>query len=289
MKLARIISRSHKIEPQITKDPGTQPNVNSGLQTIKVLTYNIHHGRGTDGHYNLERIAKVIKAQDPDIVALQEVEKFRTRTSHDDQPAVLAELLGMHHVFAPIRTVCLQDSHSEAAYGNAILTKFPVLACETFCLKYTNTVEPRGCLHATVEVNGYPLHVFCVHLGLRYRERHFQIERLLSTDIVSNDRFGSGPRVLLGDFNNWWPVKSGRLLEQHFDDACVVTGRRRHGTFGKYFNVLCLDYIFTSRDLKVEHYEVIKQGAARVASDHRPVVCSLSFRDSAGGNGRAGR
>jgi endonuclease/exonuclease/phosphatase family metal-dependent hydrolase len=250
---------------------------------VRLMTYNIHHGRGTDGKYDLDRISRVIKSADPDIVALQEIEQFRARTHRHDQPAMLAEMLGLNHAYARVRTHCLRDSHHQAAYGNAILTKFPVLAEEHFSLSYTNTLEPRGCLHVTVDVSGKPLHVFCVHLGLRYRERHYQMERLLSEDIVHSPRFGSGPKILMGDFNNWWPVKSARGMHPHFENACVVTGRRRHGTFNGFFDVLCLDYIFASYDLKVESYEVIKNGAAKVASDHRPVLCSVSFKDDAAG------
>src|SRR6187401_3225015 len=120
MKLARILSRKGSGKPadNARKLPLPQPadpqsnGASASVRSIKVLTYNIHHGRGTDGKYSLERIASVIAAQDPDIVALQEVEKFRTRTAHDDQPEHLAELLGMKHVFAPIRTHCLRDSHT---------------------------------------------------------------------------------------------------------------------------------------------------------------------------------
>jgi endonuclease/exonuclease/phosphatase family metal-dependent hydrolase len=176
-----------------------------------------------------------------------------------------------------VRTHCLRDTHHHAAYGNAILTRLPILAEEHFNLSYNKTLEPRGCLHVTVDTGLKPLHVFCVHLGLRYRERHYQVDRLLSDEVVNSPKFGTGPKVLMGDFNNWWPVKSAQKIHPHFENACVVTGRHRHGTFNKYWDVLCLDYIFASRDLKVEAFEVVKDGIAKVASDHRPVICSLSI------------
>ncbi|MGI8907119.1 MAG: endonuclease/exonuclease/phosphatase family protein [Candidatus Sumerlaeaceae bacterium] len=267
-------SSSHKSPPAA---------ISTEKKTVRLMTYNIHHGRGTDGKYDLSRIARVIEAANPEIVALQEIEQFRLRTHRDDQPALLAEKLGMNLAFARVRTHCLRDSHHHASFGNAILTRFPILAEEHFSLTYANTLEPRGCLHVTVDAGGRPLHVFCVHLGLRYRERHYQMERLLSEDIVHSPRFGEGPKVLMGDFNNWWPVKSARGMHPHFENACIVTGRRRHGTFNKYFDVLCLDYIFASNELKVESFEVLKNGAAKVASDHRPVVCSVSFNNGDGG------
>lgn len=255
-----------------------------GGTTVKLMTYNIHHGRGLDGKYDLARIADVIRGISPDVVALQEIEQHRWRTGGDDQPALLAEQLGMYYAFARIRTDCLPDNNHKAAYGNAILSRYPIVAEEQFCLRYSDTVEPRGCLHATLDVEGRPLHVFCVHLGLRFRERHFQVERLLSEEVVNSPKFGKGPKVLLGDFNNWWPVKSAKLVDQYFSNACIVSGRRRHGTFNRVFDVLCLDYIFASRDLQVLNFEVVRDGLARVASDHRPVVCTVHMEASAGEN-----
>ena len=67
--------------------------------SLKVLCWNIHHGRGADGNVNLERIAAVIREHAPDIVMLQEVDKNCKRTGRIDQPAELARLTGMKQVF----------------------------------------------------------------------------------------------------------------------------------------------------------------------------------------------
>ncbi|MCX7717057.1 MAG: endonuclease/exonuclease/phosphatase family protein [Candidatus Sumerlaeaceae bacterium] len=244
---------------------------------VRLLTYNIHHGRGLDRRYDLERIARVIEHERPDIVALQEVEKHRKRTRADNQPAWLAKRLGMHHVFARIVDHRYEEKHPDAYYGVAVLSRFPITAHHHFNLSYRAGIEPRGCLHAAVEVEGTPLHVFCVHLGLRLRERDYQMARLLSDDIVGHERFGQGPRVLLGDFNNWWPVASARLISQHFRNACLVTGRKRLRTYGSYFSLLCLDYVFTSADLRVVSCEVVSTRLARIASDHRPLSCTVEM------------
>src|SRR5688572_255745 len=59
--------------------------------TVRVLTYNVHHGEGTDGKVDLPRIAAVIKAADPDLVALQEVDNKCRRSGKVDQTAELAK------------------------------------------------------------------------------------------------------------------------------------------------------------------------------------------------------
>lgn len=230
-----------------------------------------------DRHYDLKRIAQVIREADPDVVALQEIERFRTRTRRDNQPVLLARELGMQVAFARVCEFGKKDEFRRGAYGIAILSKYPILAQEHFDLSFDGAGENRGCLHATVDAHGHKVHVFCVHLGLRYRERHFQVERLLSHDVVNNPKFGNGARILMGDFNNWWPVRSAKLVDVHFHNACMATGRKRLRTFGRYFNYLCLDYIYTSRDLNIVSCEVIKSPLARVASDHRPVTCTVEL------------
>src|ERR1700674_4341999 len=67
--------------------------------TLRVLTYNIHHGEGTDGRVDLSRLAGVMKSVQPDIVALQEVDRGTERSGGVDQLAELERLTGMHAEF----------------------------------------------------------------------------------------------------------------------------------------------------------------------------------------------
>src|SRR6478609_2091418 len=77
-----------------------------GKNRLRVLTYNLHHGEGTDGKLDLKRIAEVIKATQPDVVALQEVDRNVKRTNQVDQPAEYAKLTAMNAGFA--RAIDLQ-------------------------------------------------------------------------------------------------------------------------------------------------------------------------------------
>src|SRR6185295_11676569 len=88
---------------------------------FRVMTYNIHHGEGADGRVDLLRVAEVVKQEKADIVALQEVDKGVERTKRRDLPAELAALTGMTCVFS-------NNFHYQGGeYGNAVLTRFPVL------------------------------------------------------------------------------------------------------------------------------------------------------------------
>lgn len=75
------------------------PSAAKAGSILRVLTYNIHHGRGTDDLVDIPRIAAVIKALQPDLVALQEVDQRTRRTGGVDQTARLAELTQLHGQF----------------------------------------------------------------------------------------------------------------------------------------------------------------------------------------------
>src|SRR5690606_15119708 len=89
---------------------------------LRVLSYNIHHAEGVDRKLDVERIAKIIVAAKPDLVALQEVDQKVTRTRGVDQPAELARLTGMHMAFGG--NIRLQGGE----YGNAVLSRWPIKA-----------------------------------------------------------------------------------------------------------------------------------------------------------------
>src|SRR3954464_14075569 len=85
---------------------------------VRVVTYNIHHCEGMDGNTDLPRIAKIISAQKPDIVALQAVDQKTERSGGVDQAAELGKLTGLKAMFS--RTIEVDGG----GYGNAVLTNF---------------------------------------------------------------------------------------------------------------------------------------------------------------------
>lgn len=87
---------------------------------LRVMTYNIRWGLGTDRRYDLERVAAVIAAVEPDLVGLQEIERGSPRSRFRDQPALLGRRLGMHVAFGP--SLCLGSWQ----FGNALLSRLPI-------------------------------------------------------------------------------------------------------------------------------------------------------------------
>jgi len=227
---------------------------------LRVTTYNIHRSRGLDGRSRLERIIGVLEEVDADIVALQEVLA--------PQAAKLAAALGMHVVFGATRL------HARHPYGNLCLSRLPVVGHATYSLT-CRPFEPRGCLRADVDSGRGQLHVFNVHLGLHYGERVRQV-RMLSR-IIDRRRL-RGPRLLVGDFNEWFDGHASRLLGDEFGHAPGRGSRAR--THPSLFPMFPLDRIYHDPAVKVERIAVHRSRLARVASDHLPAYADLRLEPS---------
>ena len=105
---------------------------------LRIMCYNIRHGRGMDEVVDLTRTANVIKAWNPDLVAVQEVDQNTQRTNKTDQTKILAEKLGMHCVFG--KAIDLQGG----GYGLAILSRFPILEDRMILLPQEGQREQRA-------------------------------------------------------------------------------------------------------------------------------------------------
>lgn len=238
---------------------------------LTVVSYNIHRGVGLDGRLDLDRIAGVIAEISPDVVGLQEVVRGRG-PGPADQIAYLARRLGMQPIMGVTR------AHGDGAYGNAVLTRLPVVGAARFDLSRERR-EPRGCLRVDLDTAGAVLHVFNCHLGLGARERRGQIELLVR--IVRASAGLDGPRMLMGDFNEWYPGPVTRALEREFPSPAHA--RRR--THPAVFPLFHLDRIYWDAQLAVEAVHAHRSRLARVASDHLPVVARFGLPRGPGGTG----
>jgi endonuclease/exonuclease/phosphatase family metal-dependent hydrolase len=234
---------------------------------LTLVSYNIHSGIGTDGRFDLHRICEVLQEIDADVIALQEVGDFRGRTSREDQPELLADLLGMHMAFGP--NVVRQGRR----YGNAILTRLRILQSKNYDLSVPRR-EPRGALRCDLDLGGgKPLHVFCLHLGLSIGERRTQEELLLSSDIL-RDAVRRDPVVVCGDFNYWGNKPVPSLVRRAIHDAALEL-RAPARTYPSRVPLLRLDRIYVDTGVRPLAIRPHRSPLATVASDHLPLVMRL--------------
>lgn len=229
--------------------------------TFTVASYNIHRGAGLDRRVDIERIAEVLREIDADLVGVQEV--------FGPQADVLAERLEMGVAMAPTNQVNGQP------YGNAVFTRLPIQGSQTFDLSWAAR-EPRGGIRLDLTMNDALLHVFNVHFGLKVRERADQVRTLVHEHILHRDL--SGPRIVIGDLNEWFPGAVGRLLRRE------LHGPRIRRTHPAPLPIFPLDRIYWDRHLVSDGFRVHRSRLARVASDHLPVVARLRMRQTTAGS-----
>lgn len=252
--------------------------------SIRVLNWNIHHGTGMDGVYDLRRIADLIDRSGADLVAIQEVDRhLSSRSNCDDQPQRLAERLNMHVDYAANITDYESDCEKQSRYGTAILTKrkYPILESDHYGLPTPQVEEgaynePRGLQETTVEIEDSKVRFYTTHLDhLFERRRMAQVEAILDATTGVSD-----PQVVTGDFNTVPDSDPIEAMTDEYVDAFASVGNGESYTYPAIYTDSApqkrIDYVFTSDDgITVEDAGI---GGETLVSDHLPTVADLQIR-----------
>lgn len=255
---------------------------------LRIITYNIHHGEGIDRKFDLERIAKVLLDERPDLVALQEVDQQTRRSGGVDQPAELARLTGLTVVFG--RNIDFEGG----GYGTAVLSRLPVLSSKSVKLKSFYPPTPHNPEQRGVQVielgstAGKPEMLFlCTHLDSRPPDD----ERIHSAITINEliRKWGNLPALLAGDLNA--PPESPAIRElakewaiAGLDSASAKRpkadrpARYAIKTFPAQKPRAWIDYVLyrPTRRWRVVEVRVLNEP---VASDHRPLLAVLRRED----------
>jgi endonuclease/exonuclease/phosphatase family metal-dependent hydrolase len=230
---------------------------------LRVASYNVHRCVGSDRRHDPERVAAVLSELDADVVGLQEVDSRYHVESGIDQIEFLAAATGYHAVPGP--TLVRRD----ASYGNAVLSRHPVLAIRRTDISAADTRrERRGALDVQLLVLDRPVRFMVTHFGLLRRERRIQAETILRLLAAH----ACDVTVLCGDFNEWAPRWSTLLAL----DARLGPSRELR-TFPSRWPVLPLDRIWVDPAGALIRVWVHRSHLAREASDHLPVCAALSL------------
>lgn len=243
---------------------------------VRIMTYNVHGCVGCDGRLDHGRIAEVIAAENPDVVALQELDVSRERSGRSHQARLIAEQLNMRFHFHPAMRI-----KEEEEYGDALLARWPLSLCKAAELPTVNerlAFEPRGALWASIEVDGREIQVINTHLGLSNNERKAQIEALMGHEWVRHPACAGSPRILCGDFNALPGSKVyQRACRDMRDTQRMLPSHRPKATFPSRWPLMRLDYIMVSNGLRCEGVRTVNSKLAKMASDHLPLVADLEL------------
>lgn len=234
---------------------------------LSVMSYNIHHGEGVDGKVDLPRLAGVIRAVSPDLVALQEVDQKTERTGNVDQPAELGRLAGMNVIFG------WNIPYQGGRYGNAILSKHPARLKRNHPLKSFYVGEQRGVMEVEVDVPGLsqPLLFFATHLDYRggSQERPASALRINEIVLENPDR----PAILMGDLNDRIGSETLGIFEKEWTRS---DDQKELMTFPVDKPTRQIDFILIrpKNRWKAIETRVLEEA---VASDHRAIVATLEL------------
>ncbi len=223
---------------------------------IKVASYNIRKGIGTDRIRSPDRILHVLREIDADVIALQEADRRFGRR---------AAILAPHHLedHSPWKAVPFgKREHSSGWHGNVLLVRkdAQVMDCEAIHLP---TLEPRGAVMADLRINGDRVRIVGMHLDLSGLMRRRQADAILAYLDASAERL---PTVMMGDLNEW-TRHSGCLKDFARRFTIAATGPSFHARrpVGR------LDRIMASPDLRITDCGVHHSPSSRTASDHLPI------------------
>jgi endonuclease/exonuclease/phosphatase family metal-dependent hydrolase len=245
---------------------------------LRVMSFNILHGAGEDGVFDLARTAAAIRAQHPDVVGLQEVDQhWGDRSDFTDEPAELARQLGMHAFFGAIYDLPpLTPGAPDRRYGVALLSRYPIVHAVDHEITRLSTQDPNpvpapapGFPEIVINVRGALVHVFDTHLDYRGDPT---VRRMQVADTVAIMRAAGGQQVLVGDFNAEWdaPELAG-LHDYGLVDAWTATGQDGGDTYPADAPTVRIDHITVSPGIGVLRASVPDIRA----SDHRPVVADV--------------
>lgn len=229
---------------------------------LKLLCYNLHHGEGTDGKLDLPRIAGIIKAADPDIAGLQEVDSAATRTGKVDQAAEYARLTGLRAVFG--RAIPLQGG----AYGNALLSRSPALKVDRIALPGG---EPRMALITDHDLSGGAdpagSTVTIINTHLMVGEPSAALEsakRINAYALDASKGDPSRPMILMGDMNSGRQSEAIRELLKVWKAEAFDYG---------------IDWVMYRPAGRWAFVRAVKltTGDAAIASDHEPVAQEMDL------------
>jgi endonuclease/exonuclease/phosphatase family metal-dependent hydrolase len=247
---------------------------------LRILQWNLHHGVGSDGIYNIDRIATAMAAMTPDIVMLNEVEKF-TGWGNENQPERYRALLAA-------KTGRVWYSHFTQEYGNwtgngkgsQILSTVPLDTTDQTLIVYGRVIGA-----ATVTVNGRILTLMETHLDPDSQPyRLAQAKEVITWALARPEN-----RIISGDFNAWPDQSSIAEMRKTYTDSWEAAA-----AMGKAFTFAGnnpigatkngrIDYIFYSKgssNLTLIQSQVVdtRNAAGVMPSDHRPVVTTLEVR-----------
>lgn len=264
--------------PTPTPTPTATPS--TGAVKVRVLDWNLHHGVGTDGKYDIDRLATWMARMTPDVIMLNEVEK-NTWWGNEDQPARYQSMLQAKTGRTWYSTFAQEfgDWNSNGK-GSQILSTFPIESIDRVEISYDRVIAD-----ARILVNGRTVSLLVTHLDPESQTRRLEQAKQVITWASAQPE----NRILAGDMNAWPDQSSIAELNKAYNDSWTVATAK--GTAYQFSGLAPdgatkkgrIDYIFSSKNaanltvISSQVYDT-RDASGYMASDHRPVVTTFEVR-----------
>ena len=236
---------------------------------MRILSLNTHKG---SSHFSrrviLTELREAIRSVQADLVFLQEVVGEK---KEQDQPhyEFLADQLWPEFAYGK------NAEYSSGHHGNAILSKYPIIASENIDIS-ASRFERRGLLYATIKLptSDLQVHCACVHLGLFGRWRHRQLNQI--ADYLRERVPADAALIVAGDFNDWNTATDALLNPLGLAEVFSTFTGQHARTYPSWSPLLKLDRIYT-RGFEVLKTERLQKGIWRRLSDHAGISADLGL------------
>jgi endonuclease/exonuclease/phosphatase family metal-dependent hydrolase len=257
-----------------TTSPTPAPTTGSSL---KVLHWNIHRGYGTDGKYDLNRIASWIVKMNPHVVSLNEVHKY-TSYAKEDQPARLLSML-KSKTGAAWYMYYRTTSGSTNGHGNVLFSRFPITSTS-----YCQLSSARVMANIAVNVNGRLVNLYSTHLDSSSTTSSYRIaevkklisclstdaqQKIVAGDFNARDYTTEINTMEVGNYDGWAEAaKDGTAVDYPGNTAYGATRNRR------------IDYVWYSKGatrvvLKGARVYDTRDANGYMPSDHKPLLVTF--------------
>lgn len=272
----------------------------SGINTdinndIKLTTYNVRNlfdkyddPNKSDGppkkDNQLNALAQILKQNNSDIIALQEVENKE----------ILEELLNIAGLKDKYNIIVGKSDVRGIAAAFLISKRFPIKKIE---IHQNDSTFKRPPVEAIVELApGFNVKIFSVHLKSKIGASESDIQRKKeATKLIEYAKKDDLPTILMGDFNDTPDsspisiIKNNKFTDvRQLDNLSKEVNMPTFYSYNPRYGAHILDYIFINDKAK-EKFNVI-QGSfdvtgkydnplAPVASDHRAVSIKLNLQN----------
>ena len=238
---------------------------------MRIMTYNVDSGIGSDEQYDWRRSCELIRSVNPDVAALQEVAVRRPNCPPVDYPEAVAAELGMHYEYA--RTFFFDNG---GFFGNMILSRFPLERIMEISLELPKEIEPRKALVVKV-LAPKPFCFISTHLPFQGECEDDDALRLECVKQIQRtlEQKALFPCILCGDLNNPPTAPALRFLHESWNVTNDLNDGKPTAKTGKYgwqqIDFICCRPQEAFRILsnrRIEDY---------VASDHYPIVAEMEI------------